>query len=1178
MKNGLKRALSFMLALFMLVPLIGVMGIFAADGESEASGETQAPTYNPTIPEKTGGKSFTASSKLTVGNKLEVLPYTIEAEIQIPKAVTGRGGVIFGNYASSSDLCVSIEAYNSGQIRLYTIGANSKVTDVVFDKIDIRSDDYVRVSVAIDEAAGTATCYVNGDAQTQTKTFSYSTFTKVPTNNYMIGGDYRNGNERYFLGKIKAVSVYKDTRTASEIKAGTNLNDKDLLLAYDLEVGLKNLSSLEGYDLISTDARAWEADGGLSFSSANTYEMAKPFTSEVYTYEAMVWIPKSTASSIRVGAVCGNYSAGSDSVVFEFKEGATPRLYFGKSNGARYDFHFNNVDARRDGWTFVTIVVDPVNGEARCYIDGELKQTIVQTTINIPSTTYEGTYHLGNDTRGASGYPFQGGLKSLALYSDVRTADEIKADMQALNKDAGDVVAMYEFTKETGRSDISGNGYHVYYKGETRLEEEEKDDGTQGGGEGEVTTPTVEGMTFDYNTIALLQKDFPIDANTLTFEASILLPTTATGRGGVILGNYKDGDNHYFNFEIYNNGNPRISCTVPGDLNSRYDLVFTGVDVRSDTGSHIAITINKDTGEAICYLNGQYKQKLTKVGFEIPSEVNDLSMVLGNDLRTSDIQNFKGTIGTVAVYTDIRTVDEISADMLEIDPQSDNLEIYYNLKGLTAGEDITDLSGNGYTVKFGTRAQADLKNWFTDKEEVKDYLYSFAIVGDTQIIANRYGSDFSKIYDWILENRVSKKIGYVFGLGDITDANSSNEWKLAKENILDKLSGVIPYSVVRGNHDGVNNINSVFANETYMSQFDGFYDETSIVNSYRYFDIASTKYLLITLDYGASDAVLNWAGEIIASNPDRKVIITTHAYLYRDGTTLDQNDVCPPATTGGSNNGDHMWNKLVSQYENIFLVMSGHDPSARVVMTQTEGVHGNIVTQLLVDPQGLDANTVPTGMVTMLYVMADGSIEVETYSTIQEKYYGEKNQFTIEETEHSFKVTYAYEKGYLMPGTKITACIHCQKSSTEVAPALAVYKGTSVAEYGVSSVTVAYSIDYAQIELYEKAMGTKIELGVVACASERLSNKDNKPINANGEAAEVTGGKIAIGKIDKDYPNVSIIMKTDSWEKYADLEIIMCMYVIENGSVSYACSSTLTEAAVPITYNGVLSEQGGKKK
>ena len=1175
MKKGLKRAFSLMLALFMLVPLIGVMSAFAE--ESEATEEGTKAVYDPTTPEKTGGKSFSAGSKLTVGQALDVLPYTIEAEIQIPKNVTGRGGVIFGNYASSSSLCVSIEAFNNGQVRLYTVGASSKVTDVVFDKIDIRSDDYVKVSVAIDEESQTATCYVNGNEQVQTKSFSYSTFTKVPTNPYMIGGDYRNGNERYFLGKIKTVSVYADTRTQSEIISGTSLSDKDLLLAYDLEVGLKNLSSLTGYDLISTDSRAWEADGGLSFSSANTYEMAKPFTSEIYTYEAMVWIPKSTPNSIRVGAVCGNYSAGSNSVVFEFKDGATPRLYFEKQGGARYDFHFSSVDARKDGWTFVTIVLDVYDGEARCYIDGELKQTIKQDPINVPSTTYETVYHLGNDTRGASGYPFQGGLKSLALYSDVRTADEIKADMQELNKDADDLVAMYEFTKETGRSDISGNGYHVYYKGETRLE----DEGTSGDGEdeGEATTPTVEGMTFDYNTIALLQKDFPIDANTLTFEASILLPTTVTGRGGVILGNYKDGENHYFNFEIYNNGNPRISCTVPGDLNNRYDLVFTGVDVRSDTGSHIAITLNKDTGEAICYLNGQYKQKLTKVGFEIPNEVNDHSFVLGNDLRTSDNQNFKGTIGTVAVYTDIRTADEISADVLGIDPQSDNLEIYYNLAGASAGNDIEDLSGNGYTVKFGNRAQADLKNWFTDKEEVTDYLYSFAIVGDTQIIARKYASEFSKIYDWILDNRVSKKIGYVFGLGDITDGNSSNEWKLAKENILEKLTGVIPYSVVRGNHDGVNNINAVFANEAYMSQFDGFYEDGNIVNSYRYFDIQSTKYLLITLDYGASDAVLEWAGDIIANNPDRKVIITTHAYLYRDGTTLDQGDVCPPATTGGSNNGDHMWNKLISQYENIFLVMSGHDPSAKVVVTQTEGVNGNIVTQMLADPQGVDANTVPTGMVTMLYIMADGSIEVETYSTIQEKYYREDNQFTIEETEHKFKnnPVYTYENGYLMPGTMTAECVHCGKVGTTVAPALAIYKGTSVAEYGVSSVTVSYSINYAQIESYEIAMGTKIELGVVACAAERLVNKDNKPINQDGTAAKLEAGNIATSKIDPAYTNVSIIMKTDNWEKYADLEIIMCMYVIENGSVSYACSSALTEASIPITYNGVLSEQRGEE-
>ena len=68
-----------------------------------------------------------------------------------------------------------------------------------------------------------------------------------------------------------------------------------------------------------------------------------------------------------------------------------------------------------------------------------------------------------------------------------------------------------------------------------------------------------------------------------------------------------------------------------------------------------------------------------------------------------------------------------------------------------------------------------------DKTPVGDYAYSFAFIGDTQII-NRYYSDrFPEIYSWIVENIESKNIKFVFGLGDVTDKNSTAEWLRARK-------------------------------------------------------------------------------------------------------------------------------------------------------------------------------------------------------------------------------------------------------------------------------------------------------------------------------------------------------------------------------------------------------------
>lgn len=312
-------------------------------------------------------------------------------------------------------------------------------------------------------------------------------------------------------------------------------------------------------------------------------------------------------------------------------------------------------------------------------------------------------------------------------------------------------------------------------------------------------------------------------------------------------------------------------------------------------------------------------------------------------------------------------------------------------------DDLTIALGEETLAQPGEYEARAEREWYIDKEPAKNYAYSFAIVGDTQVVAKHAPKQFTKIYDWILANKASKKIEYVFGLGDITNDDSVAEWTVSAEAI-NKMNGVVPYSLIRGNHDSSAKINEYFYNETYNKQFEGFYGEGSMENSWRRLTVGETKYLMITLDYGAKDEILKWAGEVIEQYPDHRVIITTHAYLYPDGTTVDEHDSVPPSSLGASyNNGDEMWDKLVSKYENIFLIISGHESCDYVITNQREGEKGNVVTEMLVDPQGVDGDMGCTGMITMLYFSEDGKeIEVETYSTINKGYFLAENQFKID--------------------------------------------------------------------------------------------------------------------------------------------------------------------------------------
>lgn len=505
----------------------------------------------------------------------------------------------------------------------------------------------------------------------------------------------------------------------------------------------------------------------------------------------------------------------------------------------------------------------------------------------------------------------------------------------------------------------------------------------------------------------------------LTLEAEIFVPTSQTGRAGAVFGNYY-GIRQDWLFEIYENGTPRFYYSdAAGNVR---DLRFTEVDVRTGDWAHVALTFDYENKALSLYLNGTLAQTLT-IEADLAADITRYQFVLGGDNRSNNGIYFKGQIRSVAVYSDVRTAEEIAVSAEKgVNLYADDLLVAYLLNENSAGKEIVDLAENGYDIPV---------EWLDSHEPTLDYAYSFAVVGDTQWLSKYKTEKMEGIYDWIIANKDSKKIAHVFGLGDITEdwntANKEQEWIRAQQYIS-KLDGVIPYSLIRGNHDETKYFNKYFANETYMSQFDGFMVEGDIRNSYKEFTIGSTDYLLVTLDFGASDEMLAWANEVVLAHPDHRVIVTTHGYLGFDGNHLSYDNVPSSGNitsasdvdtsvgdngTRGYNNGVQIWEKFVSRHPNIFLVLSGHTSEEDVLLLQSEGNHGNIVNQMLIDPQWMDPQKDGVGMVAMLYFSADGTqMEVEWISTDTGKYYKARNQFALDLTNslnapaHDFKDTY----------------------------------------------------------------------------------------------------------------------------------------------------------------------------
>lgn len=329
-----------------------------------------------------------------------------------------------------------------------------------------------------------------------------------------------------------------------------------------------------------------------------------------------------------------------------------------------------------------------------------------------------------------------------------------------------------------------------------------------------------------------------------------------------------------------------------------------------------------------------------------------------------------------------------------------------------------------------------------------DYVYSFAVVGDTQNIniidagdkKNEYMKD---LYQWILDRKNTYNIQYVLGLGDITQAYHSNyndnkyglgknaiteEWKNAAA-ALALLDGNLGYSLVRGNHDVSSYFNGKFGSgtayyntlETLAKEKDdqgrpmaGFFNPDKIEDTYRKLVIGDHKYIIFTLDWFptsretdctdtcASDCAvhdcLGWVDRTLAANSDYTAIITTHDFIYYDSTIVDDYEDTFPyenltgsresweevSASGGNSTPRDLW-KVLRKHENVELILCGHVDVDDINVTQLRGDNGNTVTAMLIDPQTIDSAVEPVGIVAIFYMAADGKVmNVDYVSTVRD--------------------------------------------------------------------------------------------------------------------------------------------------------------------------------------------------
>ena len=293
------------------------------------------------------------------------------------------------------------------------------------------------------------------------------------------------------------------------------------------------------------------------------------------------------------------------------------------------------------------------------------------------------------------------------------------------------------------------------------------------------------------------------------------------------------------------------------------------------------------------------------------------------------------------------------------------------------------------------------------------------LLPDTQTYAEKYPEVLDSQINWVARN--AKQIAFVMQQGDLTQNNNDKEW-IVIQTSFSKLNGKVPYVLAAGNHDmgsadgkfaDVRN-STLFNNYFPYSQmsslpgFSGVAEEGKMDNAYYIFKTGKINWLVITLEFGPRNSILNWASSVIEKYPNHSVIINTHSYMYSDSTRQGPGDNWRPQAYGvgkdkgdsSVNDGEQIWDKLVKDHSNVRFVFSGHVLNAGVGTLVSINSKGFPVYQMLANYQEGVTGSVKGGngwlrILDMNYKKK--TLNVSTYSPYINKYKEEPaQQFIIE--------------------------------------------------------------------------------------------------------------------------------------------------------------------------------------
>jgi hypothetical protein len=258
---------------------------------------------------------------------------------------------------------------------------------------------------------------------------------------------------------------------------------------------------------------------------------------------------------------------------------------------------------------------------------------------------------------------------------------------------------------------------------------------------------------------------------------------------------------------------------------------------------------------------------------------------------------------------------------------------------------------------------------------VKISSFALAVLPDTQFYARyatsgesnqyqrHYGNEpFAAQTSWVARNAQALNIPFLIHLGDVVDqVGKPEQWKVADSAMQVLEAAKLPYSILAGNHDVLNDLDysgdqsrgtdaqRVLANEPYLQWFGarraqrqatfGARDASGF-HEYHIFTAQEQRFLVLSLSWRISDAGIAWARKVLADNPTLPAILVNHQLL----------NIAPDAVSPlETDYGKMLWEKLIRDNDQIFMTLNGHHHGA-ARLTKTNNF-GNAVEEMVVDYQ-----------------------------------------------------------------------------------------------------------------------------------------------------------------------------------------------------------------------------------